>query len=186
MNGVKFLKDERIVQLSPNIYLLKDFFDIEIANKYLSILESYSDNDWLDIHANYEDGDINNTFWGDKCSKDIISVSEIHDKLIDFLAPTHWTFQHLNFIRLKENQESPTFFSNGDFCAEYKIAWYLGNFTGGEIVFPDLNFEYKPEHNDILIFKITKNSWHKTSLVTSGIRYVYSDYILPHPGYFMP
>ena len=60
------------------------------------------------------------------------------------------------------------FAENGQrIIAHYKIGIYFGNFDGGEIVFKDQNFIYKPKPNDCIIFKIHKDYYSslKTFLV---------------------
>ena len=68
----------------------------------------------------------------------------------------------------------------------YKIAVYVSDFSGGEIVFPNIGFEYKPEAGDLLIFKSGIEYEHYTKTVISGTRYVYMDYLIKHPAYYMP
>jgi hypothetical protein len=62
----------------------------------------------------------------------------------------------------------------------------MSEFSGGEIVFPEINFEYKPEAGELLVFDIDSKLDHYTKPVTSGTRYVYMDYVIQHPGYYMP
>jgi len=181
----RIIFDKNTIEINPGIYLNKNFFDLSIADKYVRILQSHNEQEWHQ-HENIESGDIDGTFWEDKCGADIINTLDIHDPLLDVLAPSHWTYQHINFIRLRAGQRSEINLHQSAIFAEYKIAWYLGNFKGGEIVFPNLNFKYQPEHNDLLIFKINSDTHHYTDIVTSGTRYAYMDYIIPHPGYFMP
>jgi hypothetical protein len=185
MNTPRLLTDQKIIKLNDHVYLYKNFFDLSIADKYISILNSHPESVWYE-HENYESGDIQGTYWEDKCGVDIISYQDVHDPLIDMLAPTHWTYQHINFIRLRTGQKSEISKHESNSFIDYKIAWYLGDFTGGEIVFPNLNFKYKPEHNDLLIFDYLPETNHYTQEVLSGTRYAYMDYIFPHPGYFMP
>jgi hypothetical protein len=100
-------------------------------------------------------------------------------------------YQHANFVRLKTGQfaeinNNSSFYINDDPIAYYKIGLYIGDFEGGEINFPKINFKYKPEENDLLIFKVDREYEHETLEVTSGTRYAYMDCLIPHPGYFMP
>lgn len=148
------------------------------------MLDSFEENDWYQ-HGNFEIGDHEGTFWGDKCSLDITD-KQFHDKIFNFFSPNYWMYEHTNFLRLKPGQKSDLSIMNQytSTIADYKIALYLGKFDGGEICFPEINFRYKPEENDLLIFKSSYR--HYTEEVTSGIRYVYMDYLILHPGYFMP
>ena len=59
---------------------------------------------------------------------------------------------------------------------EWKVAIYIGEFTGGEVVFPDLDLSIKPESGDLLIWKYNLN--HYVNTVKSGTRYVYTDLLV--------
>jgi hypothetical protein len=185
MSRIKFKEDTNLIQLYEDIYVYKNFLDINILDGYKKRLDSFSENDWHQ-HGNYEIGDIEGTFWGDKCSLDIID-RKFHDPIFNFFAPNYWMYQHDNFVRLKSEQFSELDYNHSSIgLAEYKVAIYFGDFTGGKVVFPDLKVEYQPESNDLLIFKIDQKYNHKTEPVTSGTRYAYMDYLIKHPGYFMP
>ena len=178
-----------LVEIKEGIYLYKNFLDNEILSTYKNKLKSFTENDWHQ-HGNFEIGDHEDTFWGDKCSLDIINRS-FHDEIFNFFAPIYWMYQHDNFVRLKAGQfseldDNHRFMLNDKLVADYKIALYLGDFTGGAINFPELNFKYTPEENDLLVFKIDKAHSHRTETVLSGTRYAYMDCLVYHPGYFMP
>jgi hypothetical protein len=190
MDKIKFKEDPNLIELAENVFLYKNFFDLESLNSYTNILDKFEENDWHQ-HGNFEIGDHEETFWGDKCSLDIIDRN-FHDKIFNFFAPNYWMYQHTNFVRLKTGQSSNEVSVNNslnneknmiDYC-DYKVAWYLGSFGGGAIVFPDINLTYTPEPNDLLVFDIKYK--HYTEEVTSGNRYSYMDYLIYHPGYFMP
>lgn len=189
MFKIKFKEDNNLIKLFDEIYVYKNFHDINLIKDYTTQLDSFEEKDWHQ-HGNFEIGDIENTFWGDKCSLDILNHT-FHDKIFNFFSPNYWMYQHTNFVRLKTGQKTHTFTEkqsmfNGVKIADYKVALYLGDFEGGDIVFPDLDFRYSPEPNDLLIFKIDEKYSHYTDEVTSGTRYAYMDYLTYHPGYFMP
>ena len=185
----RFKTDPNVIKLFDEIYLFKNYLDLNLLNIYKDKLNGFEENDWHQ-HGNYEIGDIEETFWGDKCSLDVID-SQLHNPLFNYFAPEYWMYQHANFVRLKSGQFSEindnySFYLNDNPIAYYKIALYIGDFEGGEINFPKLNFTYKPEENDLLIFKADKEYAHQTFEVKSGTRYAYMDCLIPHPGYFMP
>lgn len=190
MNRIKFKEDPNLFELADNVLLYKNFFDQETLNSYTSTLDQTQENDWHQ-HGNFEIGDLEGKFWGDKCGLDIIDKN-FHDRIFNFFAPNYWMYQHTNFVRLKSGQMAEYVEindqlkneSNAHLYGDYKVAWYLGSFGGGAIVFPDLNLTYTPEPNDLLIFDIKHR--HYTEEVTSGTRYAYMDYLIHHPGYFMP
>jgi hypothetical protein len=184
-----FRQDSKIVEIHEGIYLHKKFIHRQLLNAYTEKVISLSEDDWRQ-HGNFKIGDHAGTFWGDKCSLDIVS-RQFHDEIFNFFAPNYWMYQHDNFVRLKTGQSSSLdnnkrFMNNETPIAEYKVGLYFGDFTGGAISFPNLNFKYQPEHNDLLVFKVSKDHAHLTEEVLSGTRYAYSDCLIPHPGYFMP
>ncbi len=185
----RFKSDPKTVKLFDEIYLMKSYLDPELLTTYKDKLNSFQENDWH-RHGNYEIGDIENTFWGDKCSLDVVDYV-FHDPIFNYFAPEYWMYQHANFVRLKTGQfaeinNNSSFYINDNPIAYYKIGLYIGDFEGGEINFPKINFKYKPEENDLLIFKVDREYEHETLEVTSGTRYAYMDCLIPHPGYFMP
>lgn len=184
MSKIKFKEDPNLVQLADEVYLYRNFYDKKIINDLTDRLNSFEENDWHQ-HGNFEIGDHEGTFWGDKCSLDIIG-NQFHDKMFNFFSPNYWMYQHTNFVRLKQGQKSDLTKADELLIklADYKVALYLGSFDGGAICFPELFFKYKPEPNDLLIFKSSHN--HHTEEVTSGTRYAYMDYLIYHPGYYMP
>lgn len=185
MSEPRFKQDQNLIKLYDEVFVYKNFLDLEILNKYKDRLNLFLENDWHQ-HGNYEIGDIEGTFWGDKCSLDIID-RKFHDPIFNFFAPNYWMYQHDNFVRLKSGQSSEIDYNHSSIgLADYKVALYFGEFTGGKIVFPEINLEYQPEINDLLIFKLDQSYCHKTEKVTSGVRYAYMDYLIKHPGYFMP
>jgi len=184
MLRIKFKEDPNIIILADEVYLYKNFYDKKIINDLTDKLNNFEEKDWHQ-HGNFEIGDHEETFWGDKCSLDILNY-DFHDKIFNFFSPNYWMYQHTNFVRLKTGQKSELSDASSILTqvSDYKVALYLGNFEGGRLVLPELNFKYDPVPNDLLIFK--SNYKHYTEEVTSGTRYVYMDYLIHHPGYFMP
>jgi hypothetical protein len=186
----RFKYKKGITHLESNIYLFKDFFEkdkIDYINLKISELDT---SDWFK-HENVTPGDISGQYLDGKLSLDIID-QDFHDSLINFFAPELWIFSHGNILKIESGESSTTEHSLSDrmeYYKEiipYKIAVYLSDFGGGEIVFPNIGFEYKPEAGDLLIFKSGIEYEHYTKEVTSGTRYVYMDYLIKHPQYFMP
>jgi len=187
-NNPRFKSDPNVIEIRKDIYLYKNFLDPKILDHYTAELKALEEPKWS-THGNYEENDHANSFWNDKVSLDIIEP-EFHDALFNYFAPDYWMYEHDNFVRLKagdladldDNQASHMLdikFPN------YKVALYLGDFTGGEIEFDKLDFEYAPKANDLLIFSTDKEYSHRTKEVLSGTRYAYIDFLIYHPGYFM-
>jgi hypothetical protein len=180
--NVKFKEDLATQEIHSGIYLIKNFFlfeDLEAYKKHLD--QTYI---WKDLHEEYKPGDLNSRYWNGKLSPDIIDVS-FHSKLINLFSPTHWILGHFNFVRLIEGEQS-TSCPKADPVFEYKVAIYFGEWDGGDIIFPKLDFKYSPKYGDMLIIKNEEDYEHITGVVKTGTRYAYQDYLIRHPGYFMP
>lgn len=186
----RFVSKKEIISLDPNIYLFKNFLNKDILDRLILKISELGKNDWF-RHENIIPGDISGEYWDGKLSLDIID-QDFHDSLINFFAPEFWIFSHGNILKIESGESSNIEHSLSDkmeYYKEiipYKMAVYLSDFGGGEIVFPNVGFEYKPEAGDLLIFKSGLEYEHYTKEVTSGTRYVYMDYLIKHPQYFMP
>lgn len=185
MNGeVPFRDNPNIEQIHEYLFLYKNFLDQPVVDKYTKILESLSEDDWNQDNAN--------DYWVGKASPAIIE-NDIHKPVLDLVDPVFATYQIPNFYRLKAGQHAELqtadlyYGENGQrIIAHYKIALYLGEFEGGEICFPDVQFEYKPNPGDLLLFKVHPYLNHYTKVVTSGNRYVYADLGIYNLRHFMP
>ena len=89
-----------------------------------------------------------NNLSGMYAKKDFITISK--------LEPPHGMGEH------RDNEYKD---SNHFICMMY----INDDYTGGEIVFPELGFEYKPSAGDILIYR--GNLLHSVNPVVSGSRY---------------
>lgn len=182
--------NNNIKLLHSGIYLYKNFLPKDSLKYFNNTLSALKDEDWFK-HENVTPGDISGEYWDGKLSLDIVG-QDFHDKLINFFAPEFWIFSHGNVLKIESGEYSEIKHSMSDkmeYYKEiipYKIGVYLSDFGGGEIVFPNIGFEYKPEAGDLLIFKSGLEYQHYTKEVTYGTRYVYMDYLIKHPQYFMP
>lgn len=185
-----FESKNKIELLHSGVYLYKNFLPQESVQRFQDTLSALKNEDWFK-HENVTPGDISGEYWDGKLSLDIID-RDFHDRLINFFAPEFWIFSHGNVLRIQTGESSRREHSLAnklEYYKEtipYKMAVYLSDFGGGEIVFPNIGFEYKPVAGDLLIFKSGLQYEHYTKEVTHGTRYVYMDYLIKHPQYFMP
>jgi hypothetical protein len=169
----KFTPDE----FDEKIFIYKNFYPN--YQELIDSLESMLDKDWI-THFNREPDDLVDTFFYNKLSLDCIK-KDFHEKIINFVSTAdYWIFSHGNFMRLKTGESALNHNNKLPDHFEYVIAYYVGNFEGGEIVFKGDGKEYKPENNDLIIFR-TEN--FEVKEVTKGTRYSYVDYLIKHPGY---
>ena len=188
----KTFKDNVLIkEIYPEIFLHKNLLPDYINDEYLSVLKSRP-NDW-NMHGNYSVGDHEEFAdlydWKDKLSFDF-NFDYLKSAITNIIAPIYWTFNHTNFIRLQTGDSTAVSIPYEDVNMsrakpEYKIAYYLGEWTGGELVFPKINFEFNPMQGDLLIFSPDKEYVHFTKEITSGTRYCYIDMMNYHPGYFI-
>jgi hypothetical protein len=185
MNGeVPFRDNPNIEQIHEYLFIYKNFLNQETIDKYTETLNNLSDSDWRQPYSN--------SYWSDKASPEIIG-NDIHKPVMDLLSPIFWTYRVPSFYRLRQGQEAelqtPDNYYGKDgqrIIGHYKLAIYLGEFEGGEICFPDVTFEYKPNPGDLVIFKIHPHLNHYTKPVLSGNRYVYADLAIFNLRHFMP
>lgn len=178
-------------EIHEGIYSWKNYVPQERLDYYVNLLENLSEESWY-IHCNSEDGDISGQFLDGKLSYDIVERPFMNKLITLFGTDMLWIYCHGNFLRLKTGEGSSREDSYTQIVKGFapfiqkKLAIYMSEFSGGEIVFPEIDFEYKPEPGELLVFDINDKLDHYTKPVTSGTRYVYMDYVIKHPGYFMP
>lgn len=178
-------------EIAPGIKSWKNYLNKEDLDLYVKLLDQCPEESWY-FHANLETGDIAGDFLDGKLSLDVV-YRPLHDKLITQFATKHlWIYCHGNFLRLRPGEGSSIKDSSTELLVDYrpfiqdKIALYISEFSGGEIVFPEIGLEYKPEAGELLVIEIDEKLDHYTKPVKSGVRYVYMDYVIKHPGYYMP
>jgi hypothetical protein len=136
--------------------------------------------DW-NTHGNYEENDHSSEYWNGILSLDFVE-QEFHNSIINFVSPEYWILSHSNFIRLRPEDSIPVYNNSMPDLVEYVLAYYAGDFAGGEISFLDCDITYQPKRNDLIIFKPCSLD---ISPVISGVRYSYLDYLVSHPGYIV-
>ena len=183
------------IEIYKDIILFENFFLQEEMNYYIELLEKMTSTDW-NSHGNYESSDFVLDVFFDRISLDIVKNWPVNDngkpqsnmnfldRILDLITPEYWSFQHTNFLKMLPGEKIEPMSSNfGEYDHSYVIAGYISDFEGGEITFPELNFEYKVKKGDLLIFP--KQYSNGVKEVKSGIRYSYLDYMFAHPGYII-
>jgi len=81
--------------------------------------------------------------------------------------------QGVNFMKYGEGHHFVTHVDNGSsYSSVVSALAYLNNdYEGGELGFPLLDFEFKPEAGDIVLFPSSFMHAHKVNVVKSGLRY---------------
>jgi hypothetical protein len=102
------------------------------------------------------------------------------------VAPELWPMLHTNFIRSRVGDIDIIGYAPTDLfpCIKYKTIFYTGQWSGGETIFPEIDFQYKAEQNDLLIIDYSPTHVTQSAAVKSGIKYVNVSYLTTSPGYF--
>jgi hypothetical protein len=171
-------KENSGIKLGKEIYLYENFYeDLDLIEQRLLEMK---EQDW-NIHGNYEENDNPSEHWNGILSLDFVG-EEFHNSIINFVSPKYWIFSHGNFMRLRPGDRIPVYNNSMPDIVEYVLAYYAGEFTGGEICFLDDDIRYQPKRNDLIIFKPCSLD---ISPVISGVRYSYLDYVINNPGYII-
>lgn len=175
----KYFESRADVILADGVFVFKNFY--ENPGNLLEDLENMSEQEWR-THGNIEPGDSDIEFWNNNTSLDLIP-KDFHDKVIILVAPYFWPLSHGNMIRIKPEHGSMThgFLKSEYPYIKYMVGYYLGEFDGGEILFPELNISYKPNQNELILIDAKHD--YIVEEVSSGTRYSYLDYLIEHPGY---
>lgn len=169
-------------EIYPEIFVYKNFLPESVEKNYLSMIKSSKN--W-NVHGNYDTGDFGDKFWINKLSEDF-NLMHLIVMVTNTITPEFMPFPHLNFIRMLPGDSSRVYCSNypeNVGTHDLNLCVYLGQWTGGELVFPKINFTYNPEPRDLLIFKSDPLYEHYISEVKSGERYSWISYGIKHPGY---
>jgi hypothetical protein len=181
-----------IKEIYEEIFVYENFLPEHLEKKYLQVIKSL---DKWDFHNSYIDSEPNASWLNDRISLDFthlndktrICLSELYALVSDVLTPEYMPFPHFNFIRMLPGEKSPLYATrhkNNPTIHDLNISVYLGEWTGGDLVFPKLNFSYSPKPRDLLIFKSDYDYKYYIDNVESGERYSWITYGIKHPGYF--
>lgn len=79
----------------------------------------------------------------------------------------------INYVRYGENQHFQVHTDHGFSytCTMSSVMYLNDEYDGGELWFPYLDLEFKPEYGDIVLFPSTYIFAHAAKPVTSGVKY---------------
>ena len=167
------------------IYIYKNFLNINYYNIINKDLNSFKDEQWINVHYNYEIGDLPTNLIN-KLSPDIHnSLNYLWNEITNLVAPDYWPIKHFNFTRLLTGDKTNYTSIDENLINKpvHKVYYYAGDWTGGEILFGNKDKKYNPNANDLIIVDI--NIPISVNEVLSGVRYSYLDYLYQHPGWIV-
>lgn len=169
----------RSIEIGKNIYLVPKFLSQAECDKL------YSDVLSLPLSAWGEEDE--NNWAKDKLSASVTSLRFVQQKMAELFGPKYHLMDNIRFQRLRQGQDMYAHYDRPDDpghiddenCQCSLIEWgaivYINDdYTGGEISYPDHYLSYKPKAGDLVIHK--RDVLHEVKTVTSGTRYVYSNF----------
>jgi len=172
-----------VIKLADEIFLYKNFISKEEASSIHKACLDYPDEIWNTTVNPIE-------WYNGKTTKDVYEAEPLFEKVKSLVEDTHTPTPSLSFVRMFPGNEmhlhrdscgDEEATANDDFktCAitEYGVVIYLNDcFNGGEIYYPDINLEYKPEAGDLLIHHAMIK--HGVRKVIEGVRYCYPTFLI--------
>lgn len=199
MNKTKNIEDSfakrEYIKLSDQIFLFKNFISNEHAKTLHEIADSLPEDAWLK--------DSPEEWFNDKFSNSGSSeLNLLHQTISELVSPNYEPLPLNKFGRLKtgqgmyEHADSPGEDKKEEVTAgdpygschivKYGVILYFSNCEGGEVYYPNLNIEYKPEPGDLLIHSSDEKHTHGVKEVKSGIRYIYPNFIIEKNKVLLP
>jgi hypothetical protein len=181
----KFRTFDEVKEISEGIYFYKNFMGKSFHDFITSICNEIPEESYSKDHYEYEVGDIlpGNGVAGKLLTPvtEHIDAFELLLNLRQMFSPKYSMLFYTEFLRLKTGENFPSLELN--LGPKYKIAYFCGDFTGGEINFDDKNMQYQIEPDELIIFDAS----YLTSVndVLSGTRYCYVNYVYEDPGVVM-
>jgi hypothetical protein len=191
-----FINDPNLTILDEKVMIYKNF----ISKELVELITNKADEV---VSRGLGDGNSRIPWYNDKTVSNIPELFDIWKLISEFLHPTHVIHPMLKLQIMRQGDEmfihedSPGedgehLLTNDDIwttCAllDYGVIAYFGDFSGGEIFYPELNLEIAPEPGDLVIHGATSRWKHGVREVKSGTRYAFSNFSLKaekNPGSF--
>lgn len=159
------------IKIEENIYLLKNFLDDKTLNKLMDMAENVKQWD-----PNLEQ---TNHFWRYKTTSitDESITNYMNERQILMLNNKYKMNGNYKILRQRVNAENLNVHCDNpaiddksmhDDGTRWGLVTYLNNFNGGEIFYPELDIEYKPEPGDLIIHPASMKYKHGTKTVLEG------------------
>lgn len=150
------------------IKLIKNFINEDEANKVVSTFESLEEPDIYKIDKRVVTVDTKVELFRNIAKRVLLKARETFDDenlyISEFMISSYYPGYSMDV--------------HTDIADRYHfsvsgVLYFNNDFTGGDIIFPNINYRYSPQLGDLVLFKsdLTEND-HGVEEVTSGIRYV--------------
>lgn len=186
-----FTANTNLERLADEIFVYKNFLSEEECRRIVDELENKENRLWANAENYEEENEI--TPYLQVVSGSNYSVT-IHERLSELVAPDFEPLPSNSINRLTVGQSLKAHWdSPGEdeqvpdgvadpfatcHIVKYGTVVYLSEFGGGEIYYTRQGIEYKPEVGDLVIHSSMEPYEHGVREVTSGVRYVYSTFLI--------
>lgn len=167
-------------QVEENIHVIKNFTTQEERDWFLNIAQSAEEDDWGKDDREWWNKKI--LFIGEKNLNHpiLITVMQRIKDLFDDKINESWAFGGSSSIhRMQEGEamfvhaDNPSGTHRENNYVQFGLVLYHNDFDGGEVIYPELNLEYKPSAGDLLMHPGTTKYTHGTKPVLNGsVRYI--------------
>lgn len=180
-----------ITNPDPDIFLIKNFIDIEKARLLIDLAKNATEGDWANYnhtqrdHLNEwedrilmldkcesfdEDTDAMVTDLFNKMQKEISAI--LNKNIYDYIGFS-------SIYRSEVGQFMKTHHDGGgDVKTKYGVVLYLNDdYSGGEIFYPHKGLEFKPEACSLVLHPAHEAYRHGVKEVTSGTRYSMTSFL---------
>lgn len=159
--------------LSEKVFVIHNFFD---KNKLLLLNDVINDNqDW----SFFNDQLVPGSHWYNniKPLPENLFI-ELKKELLQFCKDNEITRGFDKISRyLKDGYMDPHDDGENETVTGGIVFYINDDYEGGEIYYPNLNLEYKPQKNDLIYHPAGEKYLHGVKPIKSGIRYVMTSFI---------
>jgi hypothetical protein len=173
----KIFSHPNFESLQEHVWVIHDFTSKEEQEYYLKIAETAKEEEWWTREPGWWRGKFLPLPRNEET--DLI-VNGVLDKLKGLVDdPDQWTWGSPMSVHRQQvgqsmflHSDNPEGIMEINNWVEISFVMYHSDFNGGEIVYPELDFVYKPVKGDLLIHPGTENYLHGTKPVLEGpVRY---------------
>jgi hypothetical protein len=195
-----FYNNPGFTKLGDKIFIYKQFVSKEKVQEINDIMSKNLSEELVNYGNKFQ----NLEWYKGKTSILIPELIDVWDKAGELIAPEYIIHPNLNLQIIRPgdggmflHQDSPgenmeealTQPDRWNTCCiiHYGLVIYFGEFTGGETYYPRQNLDCQVEPGDLVIHGAHTDCEHGVREVTSGIRYAYSNFMMPiekNPGTF--
>lgn len=155
-----------------NIHIFKNFLPEDLLDRGHDILDNRTLMQWPGNPIIQVAPKFNDVVREYLQSVAILSTQKVKETFkVDVLYPTDI---QLGWWGLGGGAGTHTDTQNAPWCMYSSIIYLSGDFEGGKLWFPELDFEYKPERNDFICFP--SDYVHQVDTVTAGTRRTIIDF----------